>query len=806
MLGSLKERAKPVLGTAHPYSTTRPYPSTDGMDPGQLLTFWRGRAETAEAELEKQRKIRLAERAFMKRSDMKLEMRWCTLALAWDFGVTFGNDNIQRGIGERAITYKYLAGITGLSERIAGLCLKTLTTPPDDPDDTTSSGVEPPGDPDSVMANFAIQQEKEAPKEPPEKAFTPYFRVRQETKLNKAGKPFKVNIIGLPEGQEWGKTWDDPLANPAPPPPPRTVKAATRQTKRRDEVTYKLTELEEAKRILAQCPSCGSTDVLLVCHACGAKTPAAELPEFLADRPKRAPRAPKTIPTVAADDATDDSPEGVDEAPCMAKFAIHKVNETNSDECSNSPAKFAIQQPDELVAEWLDEDEASTAVALESVAEEVHVAEEVDDMEATTAAEVVSLVNGDYALACVLARAVNVLWPAFGSFPNYVVMQRRTTEKGNKYLTVNQPLTLLLLAQHVLGSITLGGGLLTSAIDADGPRLCRAVAYDSDTQFSILIAAARKLAEHGITALLVQNVAKRASGHLWVLFDGDVEAAKAFALLETWAPMLANVPERFPNLKVRGGHRLRLPGSCYLPVGSDPVPVQVALSGVGPDLDWEDALSPMAWVLIADAVTPAAAIDHAWLPPDARPKPAAPPPAAKPVRVVPSTASGARLEDVIERFNAEHPLHSLVEVNRGGMFHSPWHTDSSPSCKAYEDGHWTDFSRDNRGGDALALWCATNGRWGLQDEKPDRIGALISLGLWEEKKQGCRLQERDGRVLAHIHFTDSERFKRACASFKKATHAQYSPIEKAWVIPKEQLATAQTWARDFIAAEKGAMA
>jgi hypothetical protein len=410
--------------------------------------------------------------------------------------------------------------------------------------------------------------------------------------------------------------------------------------------------------------------------------------------------------------------------------------------------------------------------------------------------------------AAALSQAVDTLLSVCAGVPSHVAMQPRLVDKANKYLTVHSPLTPRLLAEHLVGTSTLGSELLTRN-DPETGRRCRAVAYDSDDAFTLLTVAAKQLAASGVTALLVRNQAKPNSGHMWALFDGEVDPARAFAVLEGWAPGLRTVRERFPNPTVKNGQRLRLPGGCYLPVATDPVPVEVALYGVddeGPQ--WEDALSPMAWVLIAGAINPATAIQHAWLPTDQRPAPHVPPqPPGKPAPAPRAIPAAGTIDALVERFNREHPISSLVEANKSGVFRSPWHADSTPSCHRRMDGgreYWVDFSRDNRGGDALALYAALHGFWPAEAEKPERLKALAHAGYeLPARKEGCTFERRGDDLLIRLTIANVAKWERAKTSLKQSLAPRYDATEKAWVLPAARAEAVQAWARTFAAAERG---
>ncbi len=270
--------------------------------------------------------------------------------------------------------------------------------------------------------------------------------------------------------------------------------------------------------------------------------------------------------------------------------------------------------------------------------------------------------------------------------------------------------------------------------------------------------------------------------------------------------MLGTVSEHFPNLSIKGGARLRLPGGCYLPVGSDPVPVQVALGVAEGEPEWHDALDPMAWVLLAGALTPADAIQHAWIPPTERPRHAPKVTTSAPKAAPASDASSGgsasdTLAQAIASFNAAYSVHSLVDVLKGGMFKSPWHEDSSASCKAYEDGHWCDFSRDNKGGDALALWCALKGHWPDSAEKPDRIGALVALGRLTDSLRVTRHGDLT-RVAIHV-WRNSGKLDRTKVALKAAfPAAHYNAAEHVWELPASAYDQARDWRTATVAVEK----
>ncbi len=720
---------------------------------GILLTYMR-RDAAQQAALERQRIERLAERAWFKRPGVAPAYK-VTVALAlWRMGATFGNPNIERQRDYTDINHGDLAAEVGISVKVIGDYMAAASTP----------SAEYP-----IPILRKVTTKKEA-----------FISTGQGDKKKRVLIP--KNGYAPADGAHFAKVLTDPLTMPIPTTFKRRAQNATHvATKRAEE---KAAVAEAARIIAGMCPSCGSVHVDLRCHTCDTVTPIAAVPAYVpSDGAESAP-----LPGDA---------QGADSAPLGASahadaLSAPPLGERKSTRRDGGTEGEGVVSTDHGVPS----DGADSApLGDDRVQEE-------EDVKYPDAVR--DLVAPQHAAA--LSQAVDTLLSVCAGMPSHVAMQPRATEKANKYLTMHTPLTPRLLAEHLAGTSTLGTGLLVRDEPEMGRR-CRAVAYDSDDAFTLLTVAARQLAVHDVTALLVRNRAKPNSGHMWVLFDGEVDPARAFAVLEGWAPGLRTVREKFPSPTVKGGHRLRLPGGCYLPVASDPVPVEVALFGVEDETpQWEDALSPMAWVLIAGAVTPAAAIQHAWLPTDQRPTPHVPP-KAPPVHATMAQPTEGSLDAIVARFNREHPISSLVEVNKHGVFHSPWHADTTPSCHRRLDGareYWVDFSTEQRGGDALALYAALQGFWPRDAAKPDRLGALVHAGYeLPKRKEGCTFERRGDELLVRLSISDSAKWERAKESLKHSLAPQYDAAEKAWVLPAARADAVQAWARDFAATERG---
>ncbi len=518
-------------------------------------------------------------------------------------------------------------------------------------------------------------------------AEVPLFRRRTAWETNpKTGDKMEVLQYAPVEGADWAATW----AQPATMPVPSTTRRQEKATKLAgDKTAQERATLAEAQRIVETltCAACGleGADLYTVCVHCGHP---AEVTELTKEEPMDAPtrRSPARAP------AREQAPPPCDHSP--------HSNNTNYQlspqelGCDHSPQGV----PDEGEAEG----EACTVPLTPEEA---------------------------------LAAAVRVLAPAVLPFPNHIVM---TGKAEPKYLTVAQPLTAELTVAHLLGTATVGAGLFWPAPAMKSGRAAQAIAWDSDDELGRLIRGATLLRRRGLAPLMVKNPSKPNSGHLWLFFDAPVDPTDALARAEQIAPCLRapEVPERFPNPTITGdkspGGRIRLPGGRYLTVGGPAVNVLVALAPEIGAPAWLDGTTPEGWAAIAGAVTHAPDLLVTWVDPVHRPKPPKAPAQGRPVAVQRATGGS----DFFKKFNVENRVSDLVTVNRRGFFKSPWHDDTSPSCKVGADGLWCDFSRDRKGGDAFDLWCALHGFWPDKADKPDRKAAYNHLCPPETRKKG----------------------------------------------------------------------
>lgn len=478
--------------------------------------------------------------------------------------------------------------------------------------------------------------------------------------------PRKHQRLAPPNGQAWAETWANPRQIKGIAPSSRMVAAKENAAKQRD-------EFNKLKTILAQCPACGSTDVELRCHFCGVITQVADIPE-----------APATSTRTVASHDECSSGNDADEAgsPLNVNYALlEKDVRTNRAQCTFRES--------ETVAE----------------ADATPAAPAPDALDAATA---------------VIASAVT-------DFPDHVVMKARASSSEAKYTTIHQPLTEALVRDHLTGRTTRGAGLCQPDVFRPGGRHARAIAFDSDTDLTPLTRGAARLARAGLRPLLVRNPSKASSGHLWLFFDEVVEATATLAAVRTIAPELAELKEMFPNPDASNGHRLRLPGGYYLPVGAPRVAVDVALGDASGRPSWVCGVTPEGLTVIASAVSRAAILQSIFVPPAQRIriKQAAHSPQVKRRPVGPVMREG---DDIFATFNVQNPVESLVDVNRENKFKAPWRDEDTASVQVYPDGHWHDFGPDGRHGvDGFDLWCALRGFWDTAANKPDRKAGIAAL-------------------------------------------------------------------------------
>jgi len=498
-----------------------------------------------------------------------------------------------------------------------------------------------------------------------------------------------------PEGKDWAETWANPrqinLKDAAPP------KAFDEDNKRQgDKRKETKAVLDEARKILAECPSCHSQDVDLRCHTCGVITPLADVLDT--SRAANGDHAPHhrlvSLPLRGAPAAT--AIGDLD--------GLVRLDHVIGDEPSVPPP-----------SSWDDRD---TESVLRSPGDESQPTCDAPDHRNTESVPP-------------LEAAVTVLAPVLIHGFSYVQMMPRRADGDTKYVTRHEPLTETVIADHLQGRLTIGNSIFwPDPLTREG-RLARAVAWDADEKddgLRPLLRGAARLKRAGLEPLVVRNKTKN-SGHLWLIFDRPVDPARALAAAEHRAPDLATLREHFPNPKASDGGRLRAPGGQYLPVGKPAVPVQVAIAAEWGMPDWQDGTTSAGWAVIAAAVSRADILEVTFIPPNKRPQQRAVRPKAE-ARRLPAAANGEASGNVFADFNRDHPIETLVELVQKGartFFKAPWRDERTASVILNPDGSWHDFGDNRHGKDAFDLYCAMNKYWDENANKPDRKAAYRAL-------------------------------------------------------------------------------
>lgn len=319
-----------------------------------------------------------------------------------------------------------------------------------------------------------------------------------------------------------------------------------------------------------------------------------------------------------------------------------------------------------------------------------------------------------------LGAAVAALVPVVTRHPDGVRMRGGKP----KYLSIGRPLAAGDIEAHMRGEQTYGAGLLYET--PEGPRTM-ALVWDEDGRFDRFPRSAARLDQAGLRPVLVQNPMNPQRGHLLLLFNAPCDPAWAIAAAERLAPELRAVEERFPDLKEKGGARVRLPGGSYVLPDGRRRPVLVAAGTVDGPGTWFDGTTPEAWALIGAALSDPAILAATFVPRDDRPKRAAARTLWRPKPGITIRGSHGG-DDIFARFNAEHSIEDMVDVGRDHKFVAPWREEKTASVHVYDDGHWHDHGPDKRHGrDAFDLWCALNGYWNEGANRPDRKAAYAAL-------------------------------------------------------------------------------
>ncbi len=159
-----------------------------------------------------------------------------------------------------------------------------------------------------------------------------------------------------------------------------------------------------------------------------------------------------------------------------------------------------------------------------------------------------------------LEQAARLLLEIAGPADEHIEMSRTGPAK---YYTVARPITLDDCMKHLRGVKTRGAQL------RHPESMARALAFDADSHriypgWWWMCGAAQLLTNAGYQILLEPSPAGR-SGHLWIIFDGLVDARAARRHVCELAPVLADVREYWPGpAQALKWNKVRLPGGRYI--------------------------------------------------------------------------------------------------------------------------------------------------------------------------------------------------------------------------------------------------
>jgi hypothetical protein len=341
-----------------------------------------------------------------------------------------------------------------------------------------------------------------------------------------------------------------------------------------------------------------------------------------------------------------------------------------------------------------------------------------------------------------LEQAAQLLLEIAGPADEHIEMS--ATGPG-KYYTVHRAITFEDCLKHLRGIKTRGATL------RHPQGMTRALAFDSDATrlypgWWWMTGAAAQLAEAGYHVLLEPSPASR-GGHLWIIFDGLVNARAARHHVCSIAPLLTDVREYWPGpAHALKWNKVRLPGGRYV---SPETSAWCRLYDVQGQLLASNGLAG-ARVLL-DQQTPASIVpsleadNQEEMPPDAeashssraeRPSQprmpelranAQPQADARDPQQQQKYSEASRFlwfhytpAQVAAWYNARHTVDDLLDFDRTGMANAealgrPERTPSVGSTRDRE--HWADFGAAAReddgrpvGGDVLELLVKTSGR------------------------------------------------------------------------------------------------
>src|SRR6266550_1539178 len=333
-------------------------------------------------------------------------------------------------------------------------------------------------------------------------------------------------------------------------------------------------------------------------------------------------------------------------------------------------------------------------------------------------------------------EAAKLLVSIAGDYPVHIGMNRKGE---SKYRTVKSCLTLEKGLEHFLG--TENYGALCSRSDGRTRAFC----WDTDSakEWELFKEYASILTDMGCRVILEPSPAKnddgsQRGGHMWIIFDGLVDAAIARSVIYARVPQLAEVKESWPAIEHGKGNRVRLPGGKYLRPGIDQwcelISVIDGENSRNGDQSAQLLLTHQtsASIVVSPDPTPEDS-DHAESNSQIDQLGDNSPVEQKPIGLTDLDELWKRKyadqklwftflpSYLIARFNEEHTPEDYLPKQRNGKALSPNGTERTPSTEIWTDQEgrerYTDFSQNGRRldgspdtGDSFDAYLKTNGK------------------------------------------------------------------------------------------------
>lgn len=303
-------------------------------------------------------------------------------------------------------------------------------------------------------------------------------------------------------------------------------------------------------------------------------------------------------------------------------------------------------------------------------------------------------------------QAAALLVEIGGDEPMHAVMNRLDKKgKHQKYGPVWRPFSLGDAREHLRGETTRAARIRHQ----DGTTRALCIDADNAEEWARLEDAAPLLHCAGYHPLLEAAPAcslHPGGGHMWIIYDGLVDARCAWKHVCEIAPMLATVKEYWPASK----QNVRLPGGVYVtPDASEQCTLSDVLGLVA------DKRKDIAAALLTYQ-TPAAIVPV--YPPDPEPEPKKPSPRATIVQPA-GPVTGAEIsftpDQLAAWFNGRNRCEDILPPAERGALPRAFPTwrehGPEPNVVMYpKTNTWCDFGDGQRGGDALELYVLAAGR------------------------------------------------------------------------------------------------